>query len=238
MAPPICWSVEVRGLSQSSSFIICSLQGIVKDMKSLTLHLLLCSFFTSIAPALGEGFRNKRVAFIPTAAAHEEYTAYVDSARSSWKELGSNITDVDIARMPLRTATEALEQAEIIYLSGGNSFYLLDCLRSTEIDQIIRGRLAEGAILVGESAGAIVCSPNIAYIQPMDRVPDNYSQADYTGLNLVDFFPVPHYLAPPFVKSSKEVVAQHASLPLELMNNAEAVIVEGPQRTKISSEHQ
>ncbi|MRU27447.1 peptidase S51, partial [Xylella fastidiosa subsp. multiplex] len=25
-------------------------------MKSLTPHLLLCSFFTSIAPALGEGF--------------------------------------------------------------------------------------------------------------------------------------------------------------------------------------
>lgn len=196
-------------------------------------RLLLCSHFTGIAPALGEEFHDKRVVFIPTAAAHEEYTGYVASARSSWKDLGAEIVDLDIVGVSRQAATEVLEQAEVIYLSGGNSFFLLDQLRSTGIDRIIKACLAEGAVLVGESAGAIVCSPDLSYIQPMDPVPDSYSQTDYIGLGLVDFFPVPHYLNPPFVESSHQVVNLNPRLPLKPISNTQALLVEGTTLIKV-----
>ncbi len=42
--------------------------------------------------------------------------------------------------------------------------------------------------MIGESAGAIICAPSIQYIEQMDEKPEDYSQEDDAGLDLIDFY--------------------------------------------------
>ena len=57
--------------------------------------------------------------------------------------------------------------------------------------------LANGKLMIGESAGAIICAPSIQYIEQMDEKPEDYSQEDDAGIDLIDFYVLPHYLTAP-----------------------------------------
>ena len=62
--------------------------------------------------------------------------------------------------------------------------------------------------MIGESAGAIICAPSIQYIQQMDKKPEDYSQEDDAGLDLIDFYVLPHYLTSPFKKVTKKIMTE------------------------------
>lgn len=90
------------------------------------MKLFLCSHFSNVGSLIKEELNNKRVAFIPTASLHEGYTGYVRSARKLFKKLGSQITELDISTATYSTTKEVLENSDIIYFTGGNSFFLID----------------------------------------------------------------------------------------------------------------
>ena len=57
---------------------------------------------------------------------------------------------------------------------------------------------------------------------------------DYTGLDLVDFYIVPHFEEEPFVESSRNTVELYKDkLDLKLINNKEAILVENNNFTII-----
>ena len=67
----------------------------------------------------------------------------------------------------------------------------MDRLRKTGTDGLLKKELANGKLMIGESAGAIICAPSIQYIQQMDEKPEDYSQEDDAGLDLIDFYVLP-----------------------------------------------
>lgn len=200
------------------------------------MKLFLCSHFSNVGSLIKEELNNKRVAFIPTASLHEGYTGYVRSARKLFKKLGTQITELDISTATYSTTKEVLENSDIIYFTGGNSFFLIDQLRKTGTDKLLKQELAKGKLMIGESAGAIVCAPTITYIEQMDKKPKNYSQEDDAGLNLIDFYVLPHYLTMPYRKASKKITADFSNLNLCPINNHQAVIVDGKDITIVGKE--
>lgn len=200
------------------------------------MKLFLCSHFSNVGSLIKEELNNKRVAFIPTASLHEGYTGYVRSARKLFKKLGSQITELDISIVPYSTTKEVLENSDIIYFTGGNSFFLIDQLRKTGTDKLLKQELAKGKLMIGESAGAIVCAPTITYIEQMDKKPKNYSQEDDAGLNLIDFYVLPHYLTMPYRKASKKITADFSDLNLCPINNHQAIVVDGKDITIVGKE--
>ncbi|MDO5303628.1 MAG: Type 1 glutamine amidotransferase-like domain-containing protein [Clostridia bacterium] len=200
------------------------------------MKLFLCSHFSNVGSLIKEELNNKRVAFIPTASLHEGYTGYVRSARKLFKKLGSQITELDISTATYSTTKEVLENSDIIYFTGGNSFFLIDQLRKTGTDKLLKQELAKGKLMIGESAGAIVCAPTITYIEQMDKKPKNYSQEDDAGLNLIDFYVLPHYLTMPYRKASKKITADFSDLNLCPINNHQAIVVDGKDITIVGKE--
>lgn len=200
------------------------------------MKLFLCSHFSNVGSLIKEELNNKRVAFIPTASLHEGYTGYVRSARKLFKKLGSQITELDISTATYSTTKEVLENSDIIYFTGGNSFFLIDQLRKTGTDKLLKQELAKGKLMIGESAGAIVCAPAITYIEQMDKKPKNYSQEDDAGLNLIDFYVLPHYLTMPYRKASKKITADFSDLNLCPINNHQAIVVDGKDITIVGKE--
>lgn len=189
------------------------------------MKLFLCSHFSSVGSLIKEEIENKKVAFIPTASLHEGYTGYVGSARKLFKKLGASVTEIDISTEAYSTIQAVFEDADVIYFTGGNSFFLMDQLRKTETDELLKKELANGKLMIGESAGAIICAPTIQYIEQMDEKPEDYSQEDNEGLDLIDFYVLPHYLTAPFKKITERIMAEFSDLNICAINNHQAIIV-------------
>ena len=189
------------------------------------MKLFLCSHFSSVGSLIKEEIDNKKVAFIPTASLHEGYTGYVGSARKLFKKLGASVTEIDISTEAYSTIQSVFEETDVIYFTGGNSFFLMDQLRKTETDELLKKELANGKLMIGESAGAIICAPTIQYIEQMDEKPEDYSQEDNEGLDLIDFYVLPHYLTAPFKKITERIMAEFSDLNICAINNHQAIIV-------------
>ena len=189
------------------------------------MKLFLCSHFSSVGSLIKEEIDNKKVAFIPTASLHEGYTGYVGSARKLFKKLGASVTEIDISTEAYSTIQAVFEDADVIYFTGGNSFFLMDQLRKTETDELLKKELANGKLMIGESAGAIICAPTIQYIEQMDEKSEDYSQEDNEGLDLIDFYVLPHYLTAPFKKITERIMAEFSDLNICAINNHQAIIV-------------
>ena len=193
------------------------------------MKLFLCSHFSSVGSLIKEEIENKKIAFIPTASLREGYTGYVGSARKIFKKLGAIVTEIDISTEAYSTIQSVFEEADVIYFTGGNSFFLMDQLRKTGTDGLLKKELANGKLMIGESAGAIICAPTIQYIEQMDEKPEDYSQKDDAGLDLIDFYVLPHYLTAPFKKVTEKIMTEFLDLNLRPINNKQAIIVDGSE---------
>lgn len=49
---------------------------------------------------------------------------------------------------------------------------------------------------------------------------------NYTGLDCIDFYPLPHYIDEPFVQSARQTYAEYSKrLNLVTFNNSQAIVV-------------
>ena len=190
------------------------------------MKLFLCSHFSNVGSLIKEEIEMKKVLFIPTASIHEEYKGYVGSARKLFKKLGAVLTEMEISKEDYASLEAAFNDADIIYFTGGNSFFLLEQLRKKGVDKLLKEELNKGKLFIGESAGAIVCAPDIKYIEMMDEKPGDYSLTDDGGLSLINFYVLPHYLTAPFKKVTEKILEQFNDLDIFPINNSQAVIIE------------
>lgn len=173
-----------------------------------------------------EDIDSDEVLFIPTASKVEEYTQYVSDAKDTFKDLGININELDISDIDREIVLEKIDDCKIIYFSGGNSFYLLQELERLDLINVLREKVQNGMIYVGESAGAIIASENIEYSQEMDDKKKAKNLIDYKGLSLIDFYIVPHFKEMPFTELADAIIDQYSDkIKLVPINNKEAIIV-------------
>lgn len=88
---------------------------------------------------------------------------------------------------------------------------MLQELRKSGADKIIKEQVDSGKMYIGESAGAIITSPNIEYIRFMDDKEKATQLKTFEGLNLMKFYPVPHYSNDPFKESASAIIAHYSS---------------------------
>lgn len=84
-----------------------------------------------------------------------------------------------------------LKEVGIVFVSGGNTFHLLDQCRKTGFDVWLKENMGH-IVYVGASAGSIIVTSNIG-IAPVDDGDVNLPGiTDLTGLSFVDFEVSPH----------------------------------------------
>ncbi|MBE9828932.1 type 1 glutamine amidotransferase-like domain-containing protein [Campylobacter concisus] len=201
-------------------------------------NIFLCSYFAEVASKINEvvNFQGKDIVFIDTAAKFEEVNFYVGEAVEILENFGAKLRRLDVSCAKNSAALvssqdepscedeilSAISQCDIIYVSGGNTFYLLNELRKSCAAQAIKNAVKAGKIYIGESAGAIVAAPDTRYATLMDE--NSAKTSDFTGLNLVDFYIVPHFGCEPFVEAARETMKKFGnSCDLRPINNAEFI---------------
>lgn len=124
------------------------------------------------------------------------------------------------------TVVHKIEQAEILFITGGNTFYLLQKLKHKNLLPLLTEKIKNGTLYIGESPGAISLAPGIEYNKIMDSPKVASYLIDYSGLEITDFYTLPHYIERPFTKTVQETYnAYRKKLNLILINNHEAIIV-------------
>lgn len=134
-----------------------------------------------VGPSVG------RVLFVPYAVF--DRSAYVAKARARFEAMGLALDSVHDARGgPVR----AVEEAEALFIGGGNTFRLLDALWRLALIEPIRRRVLAGLPYVGSSAGSNVACPSIRTTNDMPIV----EPPSFAAVHLVPFNINPHYQDP------------------------------------------
>lgn len=127
-----------------------------------------------------------RVIFLPYAV--HDRRAYAAKAQERFREMGLSLTSIhDVSNMPRK-----IEEAEVIFVGGGNTFRLLKALHDHDLLEPVRQRVAAGVPYIGSSAGSIVACPTLKTTKDMPVV----QPPSFEALGLVPFQISPHYLDP------------------------------------------
>ncbi|GAJ27125.1 alpha-aspartyl dipeptidase peptidase E [Liquorilactobacillus sucicola DSM 21376 = JCM 15457] len=180
--------------------------------------------FTQFAAA--NSITSKKVLYIPTASNVEEYTGYIDEGKETLEKLGFTIEEFDIAQGSKTAALSKIASAEILFIAGGNTFYLLQELKDKHLLLPIREKINSGLPYIGESAGAIILAPDIEYNKIMDTPTAAPKLTNYTALDVVDFYTLPHYIEEPFTETVQTTFKTYRNkLKLIPISNSEAIVV-------------
>ncbi|GHV40680.1 putative peptidase Lmo0363 [Clostridia bacterium] len=203
--------------------------------------LFLSSFFSGAASAFlafAGDCAGKEVVFIPTASLPEKVTFYVGSDRKALVKLGMKVLDLEISTAAPETIKEKITAADYIFVSGGNTFFLLRELRRTGADKLITAHIESGKMYVGASAGSMILAPNIEYVKHMDDPVDAPGlNGDFNALGVTDFSVVPHCVNAPFKKAAEKIIAQYGGvLDLRPIANNQAITVDGDKIEIVSAE--
>lgn len=191
--------------------------------------LFLVSSFKDVADIFADfekDLNGKTVTFIPTASKVEKIVFYVSAGRKALEKMGLIVDELDISTATATEITAKIKNNDFIYVTGGNTFFLLQELKRTGADKVIVDEVNAGKFYIGESAGAMVTSANIEYVKGMDSVKKAPSLENFDALGLVEFYTVPHYTNPPFKKIAQKIVDTYSStLNLSPISNNNAILV-------------
>lgn len=195
-------------------------------------RLFLSSSFADVADLFKEfakeDIKGRSVTFIPTAGNVEEVRFYVDSAREAFEKMGLIVDELDVSKTSGAEITAKLKENDYIYVSGGNTFFLLQELKRSGADKIIADEINSGKLYIGESAGSMVVSPDIGYAKEMDDHKKAPDLDTFLALNIIDFYPLPHYKSFPFEEAVEEIIAKYGvKLNLYPISNSQVILVEG-----------
>ena len=134
--------------------------------------------------------KEKKVLYITTAADGENDSdkSWMDEEYETILDLGfskENIYEFKIGQKEIN-----INDFDVIYMMGGNTFYLMDMIRKYNFDTVIKKAMDNGIIYIGSSAGSIILGNSVEYALPFDE--NNVDLKDFSGLRIIDGIIIPH----------------------------------------------
>ena len=180
-------------------------------MKKILLVSMLCNV-TDLLKRAEPDLNGKTVTYIPTAAIAEEIEGMAEAETRMLEELGLTVDELEVSAASEETVREKLAKNDMIFVGGGNTFFLLQELKRSGADRIIAREAEKGKLYIGES-----------------DVPGKAPElTDYTGMGLVDFYVVPHLGHPEMGPAANAIIEKYSSkLGLKVIDDHQAILIEG-----------
>lgn len=193
----------------------------------------------SVLPETKEAFLNLvgipreeiKIAFIENAADNypPDKRVWLEESKANLEECAAEVQKVD-----LRDYSDAnklkniLRNYNVIWLGGGNVYYLRWLAKKSGLDQILYDLIQGGIVYGGESAGAIIASPTIDTFQKADD-PDEAPEVILDGFHLTVIVPIPHCDYPKYMAVMEEAAQQIEQLGLKAVRIKEnqAIVING-----------
>jgi dipeptidase E len=168
----------------------------------------------------------------------QDTQGWISDSRNAIAVHPAQIEVVDLRKWRTERAglRELLASKDVIWLYGGNGFYLRWILKESGADEIIRELIAQGTVYAGWSAGAVLAGPTLQYfelVEDLTVVPEVH----YDALNLTDVAVCPHMDLPEFADGMAQVERQlrQAGIRTAPLTEAMALMIDGNVQQIMSS---
>ncbi len=139
-----------------------------------------------------EDFTGKTAVFIPTAGDPYENKDFVEADKDALLEHGLDVVDLDLKTANTEEIKDKIDKASIVLVAGGDTFYLMDYLKKSGADEVIKKFVEKGGIYIGSSAGSIVCCPTIEGAEEFDDPNLAPDLENFDGMNIFHDVIIPH----------------------------------------------
>jgi len=126
----------------------------------------------------------ERLLFVPFAGS--DRTLYTEKVRSRFAREGIAVDGL----ITLTGGSRWIEEAEAVFVGGGNTFRLIDRLQRGRYLEPLRRRTLQGLAYLGAGAGSVIAAPTIKTTNDMPIVQPQW----FEGLSLVPFQINAHYM--------------------------------------------
>lgn len=147
-----------------------------------------------IATMLPQKPSNFNLAFIPTAGdPYGDDKPWMDADRKMLVDLGFKVEDFDLKNKTPEQTRETLKKFDVLFVAGGNTFYLLNEANKSGFTKIAKEMVQNGTIYIGSSAGSYLACPTIE-ASGWKRADRNIvGIVDLKAIGLVDYIVIAHY---------------------------------------------
>jgi len=182
------------------------------------------------------------VGFINTAGRYksQENPDYVYTDLATMRdELGFNVEEIDISGKKEAEVMRVLELKDIIFVAGGNTFFLLKSMRECNFGKIVRKLMKLGKVYIGVSAGSIVAGQTIKTAGWKDADKNVVGLKNLKGLGLVPFDIFVHY-TPDWAETIKQQIpnSKKRAKKLRIITDDQAILVQGKEVSLIGDGEQ
>ncbi len=186
--------------------------------------------------------RRKRpsLLFIPTASSDSErYWEHVQEYFGEFWKCRTDALFLVRDRLSGNQIRKKILSADIIYVGGGNTLYMMRVWRRLGVDKLLRQAYQCGTVLAGISAGAI-CWFDSGHSDSMSfSNPRKWKYVNVKGLGLIPGIHCPHYnsrtLGVPRRKHFREMIGKTGGMGIALENNCAIEFIDGRSYRVITS---
>jgi dipeptidase E len=165
-----------------------------------------------------------KIAHIITAAQVASDRTFVDKDRDAMRQLGFCVIDMLLEDLDANSTLQTLQSFDIIYVQGGNGFYLLGHAQRCNLEAAVREILQdENKWYIGVSAGSYIACPTIE-MHNWKAQKDQYGVANMTAMGLVPFLVVVHYNREKYREKLAENIP-NASHPVRILTDNQAFVI-------------
>lgn len=169
------------------------------------------------------------ITFVPSC--FESSSEYFEEFVNRFERLG--YSKFDILHLDKDFTSAKLERAmasDMIYLSGGNTFYFLNSIHNVGLINHLHLFVQNGGILAGHSAGSILMTPDIttASYPEDDRDENDVGLEDWTAMGFVNFEFYPHFDDDPYYREVLVQTSGQSPHVIYAVTDGSGVCINGP----------
>src|SRR3989338_1890001 len=165
-----------------------------------------------------------RMAYITTASKGATNLDYMERAKNIFATNKYNYEELDIEGKDEKWLSEYLKGFDVVYVQGGNTYYLLRAIRESGFDKAIKKLLPQGLIYIGTSAGSDAACPTIEIMgwkRPNDY--NRFGVTDLTRMNIVPLMLSVHY-EPEYRELLRKKI-KNSKIPVRILTDDQAILV-------------
>ncbi len=199
------------------------------------------SIKNALEELVGKPRSETKIAFIPTAAfctdeeKHERHDWLADDIHDA-REFAGHLRIVSLADVTRAEMLSELEYADVIYVGGGNAFYLSYWFDKLGLFEEM-SRLLESRVYAGISAGTMIATQSLRSVSHAINNPTAFKNGEVASfvpdgrarvqtLKLVDFVVRPHYGRRDFGPGFIERIKADVNVPVYALDDQSALKIE------------
>jgi dipeptidase E len=181
-----------------------------------------------VLPLLPDKPQNLKLAFIPTAA--DPYLGqempWMTADHDKLISMGFSVADYDLKSKNIDDLRKDLAAYQVIFVAGGNTFYLLNEVKKSGFDVVVKELLSRGVVYIGASAGSMIFGPDLKHLSLVDHSEIVPELTDFTCLGIIKQRILPHF-------GKDKYADRHAQLQKEwgdqilMLRDTQALVVNG-----------